>query len=104
MYPDKLIGISSYFIGLPRISKNGYGEYSDYAVLDKAPELFMITDMNGNGLKLRDVEKVMSVKIRAKKSHFVDHVYLSAYEDEDGKPAGKFLEHRTEILDTIILI
>ena len=102
MYPEKLIDNSNYFIGKPRISNNGYGDYLDYAVLDVVPELFMITDKNGNGLKLRDVEDEMSVKIRAKKSHFVDHVYLSS--NDDVKPRGKYFGISKETLDTIISI
>ena len=90
MHPDKSIGKSNHFIGKPRIENNRYGDYSDYAVLDVDPELFMITDMKGKGLKLRDVENKMSVKIRAQKSHFVDHVYLSAC--DDFKSGGKYFE------------
>ena len=86
--PDSISGIDLY-IGKPNIDQHENVGYSDYAQLhgpfDRIPELFMICDMNGKGLKLRDVRTEMSVKIRAQKSRFFNYVYLSAYDKETSK-------------------
>ena len=70
------------YIGEPYIDKNKHVGYADHAQLNAPPQLFMICDMNGKGLKLRDVRTEMSVKIMAQKSHFFNFKYLSA--DDDG--------------------
>ena len=80
-------------IGKPNILKHEIVGYSDYASLngplDRTPELFMICDMEGNGLKLRDVTTEMSVKIMAQKSHFFNFKYLSA-DDDDVTGVGRY--------------
>ena len=59
--------------------------YADFAKLDYSPQLFMICDMTGRGLKLKDVRNEMSVKIMAQKSHFFNYKYLSGqYDDVSG--------------------
>ena len=70
-------------IGEPEIYTNKHVGYADHAALNSPPELFMICDMKGNGLKLRDVRTEMFVKIMAQKSHFFSFKYLSA----DGDPS-----------------
>ena len=87
MHPEPESGTGiDLFIGNPFIQKHEIVGYSDYARLhgpfDRTIELFMICDMKGNGLRLRDVRTEMSVKIKAQKSHFFNYVYLSAYDDE----------------------
>ena len=69
-------------LGKPEIHTNKHVGYADQPYIGSPPELFMICDMKGNGLKLRDVTTDMSVKIMAQKSHFFNFKYLSA--DDDG--------------------
>ena len=94
MHPEPDHGLDLH-IGKPYIEEHEIVGYSDYAALhgpfDTTPELFMLCDMKGNGLKLRDVRNEMSVKIRAQRSHFFNYVYLSAYDDETSK-WGKYFE------------
>ena len=73
-----------YVIGEPYIDTNKNVGYADHAQVGPAaePQLFMICDMKGKGLKLRDVRTEMSVKIMAQKSHFFNFKYLSADDDD----------------------
>jgi len=69
------------YIGQPYIDTNENVGYADNAQINDPPELFMICDKTGNGLKLRDVRNEMVVKIMAQKSHFFNFKYLSADDD-----------------------
>jgi len=82
-------GQNRFVIGEPGIDKNKNVGYSDYATLDEAssPQLFMICDKEGKGLKLKDVRTDMTVKIMAQKSHFFNFKYLSADGDVRGRDA-----------------
>ena len=84
-------GGNRYVIGEPVVDKNKNVGYLDYATLSHSsePQLFMICDMKGKGLKLRDVRYEMSVKIMAQKSHFFHYKYLSA-DDDSFNGSGKY--------------
>ena len=69
------------YIGQPYIDTNENVGYADNAQINDPPELFMICDKTGKGLKLRDVTNEMVVKIMAQKSHFFNFKYLSADDD-----------------------
>ena len=91
-------GENRFVIGKPGIDKNKNVGYSDYATLDEAssPQLFMICDKEGKGLKLKDVRTDMTVKIMAQKSHFFNFKYLSADGDvrgRDGKCSGELYRY-----------
>ena len=80
------------YIGEPLILDHmnidvGYADFTKFAIqtYDQPPQLFMICDMKGMGLKLKDVRNEMSVKIMAQKSHFFNYNYLyGAYDDSTG--------------------
>ena len=76
-------------LGKPEIDTNKHVGYADQPYIGSPPELFMICDMKGNGLKLRDVTTEMSVKIMAQKSHFFNFKYLSA-DDDDFTGIGRY--------------
>ena len=84
-------------LGEPEIFTNKHVGYADVAALNSPPELFMICDMKGKGLKLRDVRNAMSVKIMAQKSHFFNFKYLSA-DDDDDVGFGRYTGVKKEIL------
>ena len=87
-------------LGEPEIFTNKHVGYADVAALNSPPELFMICDMKGKGLKLRDVRNAMSVKIMAQKSHFFNFKYLSA-DDDDFVGFGRYTGVKKEIFETI---
>ena len=78
-------------LGRPEIDTNNHVGYADvpYIGPESETELFMICDMKGKGLKLRDVRNEMSVKIMAQKSHFFNFKYLSA-DDDDRVGFGRY--------------
>ena len=79
------------YIGEPYIDTNKNVGYADHAQIGPNAErqLFMICDMTGRGLKLKDVRNEMSVKIMAQKSHFFNFNYLSA-DDDDFTGYGRY--------------
>ena len=80
------------YIGKPKIWDFGgiHGEWDSGNIDEQSAGEHMITDKDGNPLKLSEVKDGMKVKIVAKDTHFVGWQYL--YTDRDKIPSdGKYL-------------